>query len=590
MQSFYQFSPQVPYRGRDRGRDRFDSQQFIFILVTVTCFLLFCSSLTAESIVFTKHNLSVTGPGEVRALSEDRICVFCHTPHGGRTDAPLWNRRESTAAYIPYNSPTLKAQVGQPTGASKLCLGCHDGTIALGDLLSEDSIIPVGGGDLMPPGPGLIGTDLRDDHPISFDYFASLAQAGGELTQPAAWDPHVRLDDQSQLQCTTCHDPHDDQWGDFLVIENRDAALCRQCHNLPFFTQTPHADSILTWNGMGVDPWPHTDYTDVRTNACMNCHRSHHAGGMVELLSDAREEEVCFTCHNGNVSRFNLQAVFQKFSAHPLDQFQGAHQAGETPLEASDHVECTDCHNPHRASRSPAQPPFVKGVLEGVSGIDATGAPLDEAVYEYQVCFKCHAQEGTPPLGAIERQIDSFNTLKEFSPSSPSFHPVETAGRNPDVPSLISPLTPASLIYCSDCHGNNGASGGVVGSKGPHGSDFEFLLVREYRTGDDISESATAYALCYQCHSQASILANQSFPKHFEHIVERRTPCSVCHDAHGIDFGRGNAINNAHLINFDLSVVETDPTSTRLEYRSLAPRSGECYLRCHGVDHSPKVY
>ena len=30
----------------------------------------------------TVHNFSVTGPGAVRAVSEDEVCVFCHTPHG----------------------------------------------------------------------------------------------------------------------------------------------------------------------------------------------------------------------------------------------------------------------------------------------------------------------------------------------------------------------------------------------------------------------------------------------------------------------------------------------------------------------------
>jgi hypothetical protein len=49
-------------------------------------------------------------------------------------------------------------------------------------------------------------------------------------------------------------------------------------------------------------------------------------------------------------------------------------------------------------------------------------------------------------------------------------------------------------------------------------------------------------------------------------------------------------MNNAHLMNFDVSIVQPDTVTGRLEYRSLAPRSGECYLRCHGENHSPKSY
>ena len=560
------------------------------VLALLILIVLVAPRVAAESIVFSKHNLSVTGPGAVRATSEEQICIFCHTPHGGRTEAPLWNRRDSTAAYIPYNSPTLKAAVGQPTGASKLCLSCHDGTVAMGDLVSEETIVQLTGSGVMPPGPGLIGTDLRDDHPISFNYFDSLAQAGGELTAPATWDARVKLEVDGELQCTTCHDPHDNEWGQFLVMPNQEAMLCRQCHNQPLFPQTPHAESPQVWNGQGEDPWPHTEFPDVRANACMNCHMSHHAGGFEGLLTRAREEETCFACHNGNVARFNLKAVFQKPYRHPVEAFHGVHEAGESPLEAAGHVECADCHNPHQAARAEAQPPFVMGVLRGVTGVDMNGAPVREAVYEYQICFKCHAGEGTSGFGSIERQINSSNVMQEFNPASPSYHPVVAAGRNPDVPSLISPLTPASLIYCSDCHGNDGAQESVVGSAGPHGSNYEFLLARQYRTGDDVAESPTAYALCYGCHSRESLLADESFSGHRRHIVEERISCSVCHDPHGIDFGEANPMNHAHLINFDTSVVEPDPLTGRLEYRSAGPRMGECYLSCHGVAHSPRSY
>ncbi len=550
---------------------------------------LLSAAAPGQGIISSSHNLSASGPGPVRATAESQICVFCHTPHGGRSQAPLWNRHDSQAAYIPYNSPSLLASPGQPTGASKLCLSCHDGTVAMGDLVSGPSVA-FAGSPTMPPGRGLIGTDLRDDHPISFNFYESLAQAGGRIASPAGWDPRVRLDQNSMLQCTTCHDPHNDQWGRFLVMPNQESALCRQCHQYPLFALTPHADSTQRWNGAGVDPWPHTDYPDVRANACLNCHRSHHAPGAETLLSSAREEEVCFTCHNGNVASYNLEAVFQKFSAHPVARQSGVHQSGESPLAAYDHVECADCHNPHRARRSPAQPPLVMGALEGVSGIDIAGSPLAEARYEYEVCFKCHAREEAPAFAAIERQVQSFNLRREFSPSSPSFHPVAVPGRNPDVPSLLPPLNEASMIYCGDCHGHDGEAPQLIGSAGPHGSSFPTLLKRQYRTGDEVAESPTAYALCYGCHSRESILANQSFPAHSRHIQQQRVSCAVCHDPHGIDQVRGSALNNAHLINFDLSVVRPDPASGRLEYRSLGPRAGECFLSCHGSVHNPRSY
>ncbi|MCX6377707.1 MAG: multiheme c-type cytochrome, partial [Armatimonadetes bacterium] len=249
------------------------------VAAAALCACWFCAGAWAESIVNTKHNLSATGPGTVRAISEDEICIFRHTPHRARTTAPLWTRRDSTSPSSPYNSPTLKSQPGQPTGASKLCLSCHD----------------------------------------------------------------------------------------------------------------------------------------------------------------------------GNVAAFNLQAVFRKTSIHPVSRSVGAHKPGESPLDAHGHVECVDCHNPHRAQRGSTLAPAVKDVMRGVTGIDASGGPLPEARYEYEVCFKCHADRAENPLNLIPRRIASLNVRREFSPSSPSFHPVEIAGVNRDVPSLISPLTESSLIYCTDC-------------------------------------------------------------------------------------------------------------------------------------------
>ncbi|HDO34495.1 MAG TPA: hypothetical protein ENH08_05185, partial [Chromatiales bacterium] len=87
-----------------------------------------------DDVTHTVHNLSITGPGPVTATSESRICVFCHTPHAAEKipAAPLWNRKLSGATYVPYSSGSMKAVVGQPGGSSRLCLSCHDGTLALG--------------------------------------------------------------------------------------------------------------------------------------------------------------------------------------------------------------------------------------------------------------------------------------------------------------------------------------------------------------------------------------------------------------------------------------------------------------------------
>ena len=45
-----------------------------------------------------------------------------------------------------------------------------------------------------------------------------------------------------------------------------------------------------------------------------------------------------------------------------------------------------------------------------------------------------------------------------------------------------------------------------------------------------------------------------------------------------------------YKINFDLSVVQRDTVTGRLEYRSTGINSGTCTLTCHGFPHSPLSY
>src|SRR4029078_3589800 len=85
---------------------------------------------TGSSVVNSPHNLSATGPGTIRATGEQQVCIFCHTPHNAAPIQPLWNRNVAVNASVPYSPSSLQAKPGQPTGTSKLCLSCHDGTIA----------------------------------------------------------------------------------------------------------------------------------------------------------------------------------------------------------------------------------------------------------------------------------------------------------------------------------------------------------------------------------------------------------------------------------------------------------------------------
>ena len=222
------------------------------ILVTGFVLALACDSLAG--VKGTKHDLSATGPGPVKAVSETRICVFCHTPHGANPAVPLWNRDtsyQSGIVYQVYSSPTLDATPGQPTGATKLCLSCHDGTIAIGQLLRRTvSMTDSGtgsltaGGQLSPTAAGYIGTDLSGSHPVSFQVTSALITTNNSkgdtplnpLTAMKTDPDGVRLDSNNELQCTSCHDPHDDSnrasSGVPFWRKPTYSAVCTVCHNL----------------------------------------------------------------------------------------------------------------------------------------------------------------------------------------------------------------------------------------------------------------------------------------------------------------------------------------------------------------------
>ena len=82
---------------------------------------------------------------------------------------------------------------------------------------------------------------------------------------------------------------------------------------------------------------------------------------------------------------------------------------------------------------------------------------------------------------------------------------------------------------------------------------------------------------------------SRTIPSSSKHLRENIT-CSACHDAHGISSTQGNAINNSHLINFDRTIVFPDSRTGLLKYESLGRFTGQCYLTCHGENHSPERY
>ena len=534
------------------------------VLFTLTVILLFAqaSHSTGESIRDTKHNLSVSGTGEkYKATEEERVCIFCHTPHHASTVTPLWSRDVGGSVYNLYASTTMEAQPGQPTGASRLCLSCHDGTIALGKLYAASE--PIAGLEsTLLPGASNLETDLSDDHPVSFSYTTSLASENEELRDPGILPPAIRLEDGHLLQCTACHNPHKNPYVKFLVMDNHGSALCKACHNKTGWSLSSHA--II--------------------EGCLNCHMPHNAEGPEWLLKKYIEEENCLTCHSIRGIASDVETQINKVHHHPVEAETGVHDPSEDPLTAAYHVECTECHNPHRANSDEAVAPYVNGRLVGVSGVNISGSLVEEAAYEYEICFRCHADNSFVPTVVVWRQIEEVNERLRFDPVNPSYHPVAGIGKGYDVPSLWPEYTVTSRIYCTDCHSSDdGTKAGGPGLDGPHGSIYPHLLMDRYEQDTyPLSYSESNYALCFRCHNPRILMSSSSaFPPHESHVTMKGVPCSVCHDPHGIPLADGGSIaRNAHLINFDQEFVGIEGS-----YDSY---DKSCTVSCHSSN--PKSY
>ncbi|MEA3444713.1 MAG: cytochrome c3 family protein [Bacteroidota bacterium] len=339
---------------------------------------------------------------------------------------------------------------------------------------------------------------------------------------------------------------------------------------------------------IGTVAYSHVD-NNLLTEGCGSCHVGH--GMDSEPMLEKSEEEFCYQCHGAgdkrsemvskgklasSVNLTNIEAEFDKLYRHPVKEGFGYSPTEKLPSFSgapSTHAECVDCHNPHqRINKSGKQ------VYE-VSGYSLSGQYLEKSVYEYEICFKCH-------IDILNISNDSKNSFKEFSLSTVSQHPVTRPSiKSGKIVSLNKSLGASNTMKCSDCHRSDDPNG----PKGPHGSNYRFLLSGNYEIDPFTDESPMAYEFCYSCHDRSSLLSNESFPYHRQHIIGnmlnnvKGTSCYTCHASH-------SSQRNDHLIDFNKEAVTIEKKTRKLMYIKTGIGNGECYLSCHGHEHSPAKY
>jgi predicted CXXCH cytochrome family protein len=195
-----------------------------------------------------------------------QTCIFCHVPHGGNNTIPLWNRGAPTGgAYQLYTSSTTNSTTTAGTVAASVsgaCLSCHDGTIAVDVLANVNGLAfgpavaftrqgtakstygnaAPGASNVMTGGLPFLGTDLRNDHPVSIAYEPARAATASEFVTQVVSGPRITVGAtnpvplfgttaaNATIECASCHNAHNNQLGNFLRKSNAGSAICLSCH------------------------------------------------------------------------------------------------------------------------------------------------------------------------------------------------------------------------------------------------------------------------------------------------------------------------------------------------------------------------
>jgi predicted CXXCH cytochrome family protein len=187
--------------------------------------LVFFLPLSIQSRVKdTPHNLNTQGGITV---PNSEVCRPCHTPHNAIAGEPaLWNHTLSTAAWTLHDGATADTL----SHGSKMCLSCHDGTVALDSYGGATGTQFIGGTENL-------GTDLVRSHPVGVEYPTSTRynqpDADGHVVDPVETPAgtYGNIVD-GRVQCESCHYAHGSRaaYGMFLRIDNTGSAMCMTCH------------------------------------------------------------------------------------------------------------------------------------------------------------------------------------------------------------------------------------------------------------------------------------------------------------------------------------------------------------------------
>ena len=491
----------------------------------------------------TKHNFAANDVvqlpnGDTRdvvATSENQVCIFCHTPHGDpqKTAKPfLWNRADPTGGLaVKYTSSSLNIAGGSFAlgDKSKMCLSCHDGTVAIGQVdmngsTSDTNVNTVtteigmtganvdGATGKLNAGNALLGSDFSNDHPVGFLYDNALVGLDDELIDPEA----VGYIGVRASRKVTNHNQA-------VVVAGTDGAA--QSDN-PVTASTRisvplEASVTAPTNGQ-------TTFASVSTAGqveCTTCHDPHiRSTNVNENIKFLRLRRFQQTDPDG--TNFNLENDINCLACHKKTGWENSVHGSETDAShtflsaeaaARDissgkqvwETSCLGCHDTHTVAGAGSLLRQASNGAQELSDIDNS-------------CLTCHSSTGVidPNSGSVT-DIDSVMVTGGHAAANPLFTFMDGAHKlsYDGISGLEEKVVDVNARHagCSDCHSphqmqkglhvntglatNNDVSGALVGAVGldaPSVSAFDPYAAEDSAT---LKPADKEYEICFRCHS-----------------------------------------------------------------------------------------
>lgn len=330
------------------------------------------------------------------AFHDDGVadCAGCHTMHNSEN-----------GQLIDANSPNGNDYLLRDATASDVCLSCH-GTSASRGVWGTDPLNPIrqhGGGDFV----FLTEDNVNDGHNGHLSPILGYA-AGHNVVAPSknsGADPVLTTAPggnypSASLSCTSCHDPHGNQYFRLLY-----GAGHVEAGNATFANAAPTATGITLSSTAQESNSNHTAYQSGMSAWCANCHGNYHnnsdqlvhPSGM-NLGTDVAQ---IYNLYNGTANQNGGTQATAYLAAVPFEDPANTVSSTAGPSSTSK-VSCVSCHRSHASSAANIGRWDFQVTFLSEDGVESGSYVIPDPyanVNQRSLCNKCHnkdAGDGNP--------------------------------------------------------------------------------------------------------------------------------------------------------------------------------------------------